>query len=161
MVKNQSSIKLSKKTLYLSTALLVIIIVAILAFTTNKTPETPEQVIIPENIEEINVYKKALFDSTVCQYTCPLTEQEFQGTQQLLPDRACITTCVNNLKESGFNNTAKEYNLLLDPMVADVESTIINCRVSNTEDEKINNEDFFTCSGKDLELLRGSYEYLN
>ena len=158
MEKENQTIKLSKNTIYLI-AIIIIAIIALLIFY-NKSTKT--QVEIPENIDDINYYKKALFDSTVCQYSCPLEEQPFQGTQQLLPSKECIRSCIDELKANGFNeNTTTQYNILLDPMVSDVESAIVNCRIENTINDKINNEGFFTCSAEKLELLRGEYEYLN
>ncbi len=108
-------------------------------------------------------YKKALYDSFSCQYSCPLAEQEYQGRVQLLPSRECTQNCIDNYNSLEIDSSKfTQQELLQDNLAGDVGAIVDNCRaISTSQDGEINNEDFFACTTDGLESLKEDYKYLN
>jgi len=113
---------------------------------------------------EINQYKKALYDSVLCQYSCPLVDQVVQNTTQKLPEQACVQACTEKLRTINIDgNKFSNSDLQNDNFVKDVESGITNCRTEslNTTTLKVENERFFSCSINFLQSVKDNYSYLN
>ena len=115
---------------------------------------------------EINNYKKALYESVLCQYSYPLIEQEFNNITQYLPLKPCVESCINEFRALGLNDTKFSDDALInDNLVKDIEITIRNCKLSSSEEinnsQRINNEIFFKCSVEGLNSIKANYTYLN
>jgi len=148
------TVRIPKKALY-QLSIIFIIIVASLAYSLFYMPAQQQE-------EEVNGYKRALFESTLCQYSCPLSTQELQGIEQELPERECINQCITTLREGGYNDQFLDRELLNDELVQEIERTIKDCKLDSTDfDEGINNVDFFNCASESLDGLKNEFEYLN
>jgi hypothetical protein len=152
---NRNTIRITKKTFYTSIAILILII-ALLAYFFIIQPQVAEA-------KELQIYKKALYDSTLCQYACPLEEQFFQGKDQILPTKECVDTCIADLAAMNLNpNKFSNTDLAEDALVSSIEQTIVNCREeSKLNETEIDNEAFFTCSADGLSSLKDQYPYLD
>ena len=146
-------IRISKKAVY--TILVVILLVAAaLVYFLYYQPKM-------EKAKEIDYYKKVLFDSTYCQYSCTLTQQDFQGEMQLLPELTCVQACVEDLKTKGLDpGKFSDFDLKNDMLIGDIQTAIEGCRTEAMVDEKIDNQLFFDCSTRELSALRTKYNYL-
>ena len=120
---------------------------------------------IPEKSQDlkINKYKKGLYTSTLCQYGCPLTLQQFQNKTKYLPEQSCAKNCVDEFKSIQLisddisNNEVKKDNL-----INDMASAINNCKskAADMNTRTLNNTLFFSCSVGDLTALKDKYSYL-
>jgi len=150
----EETIKISRKMLFTILAL-VIIAIALASYFFVYVPSE-------EKKAETNVYKKALYESILCQYSCPLEEAEVLNQTQTIPSLECVNTCITNLRESGL--TGEQFSsdeLLEDDLVRDVETAISNCRAESVnEDGTTDNERFFACGKEALESLKEKYPYL-
>lgn len=159
MQKKSSQIKVKKKTFYmLSTALLFIAVVILAYFYL-----TPNQK--SSSIEEIQEYKKALFEGTLCHYSCPLTEILFNNETILFPEPACSQGCTKALEEKFSRGQFSEAELLTDNLLLEIETAITFCRNTNELQENgltmKNTQSFFECAIEGLEDLRKTYPYIN
>ncbi len=121
---------------------------------------------IPENNQnlKINEYKKGLYTSTLCQYSCPLTLQQFQNKTEYLPEQSCVKDCADKFKniqiisEDISNNQIKK-----DGLINDMASAINTCKSKavDTNAMVLNNTLFFSCSAERLDALKDKYNYLN
>jgi len=116
--------------------------------------------------KSIITYKKAMYDSVICQYSCPLTEQKFQKTNQSLPDQQCIKTCTEAVKALNISGSQfSDSDLLKDNLFADLDLIIKNCQTSSTQTVDnvtiINSSSFFTCVKPEAVALKEKYSYLN
>tara|TARA_Y100000034_G_scaffold102532_1_gene127445 strand:- start:1161 stop:1673 length:513 start_codon:yes stop_codon:yes gene_type:complete len=146
--KNQLTIKKS----HLAT-IAVLAIIAII-FSVNSINQANEDSLI--------VYKKALYDSISCQYSCPLLFQEFQNKSQYLPSRTCVQNCIADFEALGLDSTRyTDSDLLNDALVIDLEQAITDCRaksfINSTETDS---QAFFQCSVQELEEIKSDYPYL-
>ena len=110
-------------------------------------------------------YKKSLYETVFCQYSCPLKFQLYQNKTQLIPDLDCIKNCTVEFKKvyssvalNKFNFTKQE--LANDNFFNDIGLLIENCKKQSTGSSLINNSEFFTCSINGLELVKERYDYL-
>jgi len=150
-------IKLHKSLIY-AVIITFILTLSLSAFAFKFYPEMQR-----ENV--IKSYKKSLFNSVLCQYSCPLTNQTAQNKTQLLPTESCIRECTSllqNNKNIGITNQ----DLADDNLIKDVEDVVNNCRTSSIsqgsiESISINNELFFDCVKSGLSSIKSNYNYLN
>lgn len=149
-------IKITKKSLYLFGFALFVVII-ILAYVYYR----PNQVQSPES--NVNEYKKDLYESIVCQYSCPLFEAEIQNATNFLPNATCIADCINNLKsKKRLKGEFPREELLKDSLFSEIDLAIQNCKNESAGNlsNVIDNGKFFECSSERLRLLKNEYEYL-
>ena len=120
---------------------------------------------LPEDKEnsKINEYKKELYSSTLCQYSCPLTPQEVQNKTQYFPEPICVQNCTkgfNALKASGGSISNEQ--LEKDKLIDDMSNAVKACQTEAVDPatKTLNNTLFFSCSIEKLSLLKDKYSYL-
>ncbi len=160
--------KKGKSNYKLFTIILVVIILtfAISAYIFKYMPEQKKKA-------EIQSYKKAMFDSVACQYSCPLESQQIPvndsktgkivNKTQLLPGLECVKNCTAAYKqqfEAGSSITDKE--LLEDNFLKDIQTVIVDCRKAslNTTTLTTDNVFFFSCTTTNIQNLKTNYTYL-
>ena len=154
----QEQIKIRKQIVY--AVVVTFIVTLIISYVLFKyIPSTQEN-------NQLNEYKKALFSSTICQYSCPLEEQVYQNKTQLLPGTECVKSCTESFRELQKWEQFSNEQLKNDNLIADVEKVVSACRTSsilegNNTIPSIDNVNFFSCVSKDLESLKKNYPYLN
>jgi len=121
---------------------------------------------IPDNNQnlKINEYKKELYDSTLCQYSCPLTLQEAQNKTQYLPESGCVQNCTADIKEiQSVGDAISNAQLKNDKLLEDMSVVITNCKKEaiDINTKTLDNTLFFTCSAEKLSELKNKYAYLN
>lgn len=106
-------------------------------------------------------YKKAFYESVVCQYSCPLKMQNVSNTKQLLPEVGCVKVCTENFQKIKNQNYTKE-ELYNDNLAVDMASVIQTCgrQSINNQTSARNNTLFFECSSRDLKALSEKYSYI-
>ncbi len=150
-----SNVKITKKTFYLIIAGLVFVLVAGyfgFGFYKEKAWEN-----------EVNSYKKFLYDSTVCQYSCPLEEQQIGNSSLLLPEKECVTSCLEGFRNSGIDaNKFSNNDLMKDGLVLDIQDKVVACKrdSANLTGERERAESFVSCVGNSLRELKETYGYL-
>ena len=154
----QEQIKIRKQVIY---AIIITFIVTLaLSYTFFKyIPSTKEN-------NQLNEYKKALFSSTICQYSCPLESQVYQNKTQLLPGTECVKSCTASFRELQKGEQFSNEQLKNDNLIADIEKVVSNCKTSsiiegNNPIPSIDNVKFFPCVSETLESLKKNYSYLN
>ncbi|MEK6800979.1 MAG: hypothetical protein AABY10_04815 [Nanoarchaeota archaeon] len=153
--KNKDIVKISKKNIY--AVIGVLILIGIIVFCVfYYYPKVQKE-------NGIEIYKKALFDSAVCQYNCPLEQQVFQNRSQLLPTKECVTACLNDLSAKNLSSKMfTDADLQNDDFMKDVEKTVIGCRSQALNVTDIDrNAKFFGCIANDLKVFKEKYSYLN
>lgn len=111
-------------------------------------------------------YKKSLYGTVFCQYSCPLKFQLYQNKTQLIPDLDCVKNCTADFKKKYNSAVLNKLNftkqeLANDNFFNDLELLIENCKKQSTDPASlINNSQFFGCSVKGLELVQEKYNYL-
>ncbi len=124
---------------------------------------------IPANSEssQINDYKKALYNSVLCQYKCPLVEQMFNNKTVNAPNASCVQTCSAEFRAQQLKagETISDSDLLSDNLIEDIQNIVTACRNQSISDNgnlpDINNTVFFPCVVNGLEGLKNQYSYLN
>ncbi len=121
---------------------------------------------IPDNNQNLKIdeYRKGLYTSVLCQYSCPLSLQQFQNKTDYLPEPACAKDCTDKLKnfqsitEDISNNQIKK-----DGLIIDMSNAITACKnkATDTKTKTINNTLFFNCSIEKLSALKNKYNYLS
>jgi hypothetical protein len=149
--------KIRKKTLILAgiAAILALIILAV-------------YFMIPraeDNLTRAQIYKKAIYESLTCQYSCPVVDVNLSGKTEQMPDGKCINVCLNKIKETGFNKTSfSEEELLDDDFVYNTTSVIETCKQKfmavNNESVLPDSKGFYNCGLKGLKSLKTNYPYL-
>jgi hypothetical protein len=113
---------------------------------------------------KINEYKKELYTSTLCEYSCPLTLQEAQNKTQYLPEPVCVDNCTKAFKalQSG-GGAIPSAQLKNDKLIDDMSAAVNSCKTEAVDINKktLNNTLFFACSIEKLSALKGTYSYLN
>lgn len=123
-----------------------------LGFSSN--PDTADQATVQN-------YKKALFTSALCQYNCPLVDMDVNGTKQLLPEYACMKTCITDSHVREFNQSQFSINdLKTDSLLDEVQAAIMACRKLALSNESINAQVFTSCSSAALAQIKVKYPYL-
>ena len=154
---SEVQIKIKKDYFIISLILILLIIFASVYFFYYKPKQEHEQSLV--------AYKKGIYDSVLCQYSCPLVEQEFQKTNQSLPSSECVQECTNTLKALNISGTQfSDAELLKDSLFADLDLAIRNCQENNKEIVEnitiVNNSGFFECVKPEISSLKENYEYL-
>tara|TARA_Y100000310_G_scaffold131061_1_gene130274 strand:+ start:486 stop:983 length:498 start_codon:yes stop_codon:yes gene_type:complete len=146
--KNQLTIKKSHLTI------LAIILVVAVIFSVNSINQADQ--------DSLTIYKKALYDSISCQYSCPLLFQEFQNKSQFLPSRTCVQNCVADFEALGLDSTRyTDSDLLNDELVIDLEQAITDCRAKSfLNSTETDSQAFFQCSIQALNDIKEDYPYL-
>jgi hypothetical protein len=145
---------LNNKIIYALVAIILILLLAYALF-----------FYIPKQKEEIRLqeYKKSLFESSLCQYKCPLTIQKIGNKTQELPDVICTQDCALTFRnQTSLGNSYTNEELQNDNLFADFEAEVISCgKQSLINSTSINNSFYFSCISERLENLRSNYSYLN
>ncbi len=113
--------------------------------------------------KEIKEYKKALYESVLCQYNCPLVEQTLQNKTQMLPEQTCVQACTEKFRQMNIDGAKfSEKDLQNDNLIKDIEAGVGGCRTkaANLTTLKIDNPAFFNCTIDFLESLNQNYNYL-
>jgi hypothetical protein len=113
--------------------------------------------------EKVEQYKKAMFDSGICQYRCPFKDQIIANKTQFLPEQKCIQSCIDNSHVKDFNTKDfSENELSADSLFNDVQTVVLSCKQKSSMKNStlIDNSKFSECSAQALENLKNSYSYL-
>jgi hypothetical protein len=114
---------------------------------------------------EVNNYKKGLFESSLCQYHCPLTEQKINNVTQLLPEVNCVQNCSAGFKEKyGKGEIFSNADLEKDDLFKELFGFINTCKSEsdyNITTNTFNTSKYFPCIAGEMENLRANYSYLN
>lgn len=167
-IEKKESIQISKKTLLYS---LIILIIAAL-FLYYGLEYLPEK----NKVDNINTYKKAIYDSILCQFTCPLLPSISQNTTVFLPDQLCQKICIAELKAKNLNTTKySQQDLISDNLATDINNIILDCKNLHTIKHPIVNETssnntsqtipinttaYFPCVKQGLNGLQDKYPYI-
>ncbi len=165
-MSKENNIKLKKKNIIFGIGA-VFVIALILFFVFSGSSKSDD------GIEE---YKGALYESILCQYSCPLKEAKFQNTTQFLPGNECSQGCIDSLKAKDIGSKNYSSNdLLKDGLPLEVDKIIKECRDLNSKSLEslnatgknasitaiaINTTSFFPCVKDNLEGLKDKYGYL-
>ncbi len=147
-------IKISLKVIY--TILIIIAIIAVVigySIYSNKNKKETE----------IQKYKTAVYDSLVCQFSCPTKEANINNETHIIPDSSCTNKCESRLKAMNYKNDTYSANeLLTDNFFVDVDKAISQCKKENTNtiDQALNYTTYFPCNLKKIDTLRENYSYL-
>jgi len=113
---------------------------------------------------KINEYKKELYSSTLCQYSCPLTPQQIQNKTQYFPEPGCVQNCTTSFKaiQTSGDKISNE-QLKNDKLIEDMSSAVNSCKTEAVDPatKTLNNTLFFSCSVEKLGSLKDKYSYLS
>jgi hypothetical protein len=113
-------------------------------------------------IADINDYKRGLYQSSLCQYTCPLTMQTLNNLSQILPEVNCVQNCSAEFKAKfGDGESFSNKELENDDLFKDVLSSINACKTLSAVNSTLNNSLFFPCVSEKMISLNQTYLYLN
>ena len=165
---SNGSIQISKKSLLIGVLILVIAIVLLFYFL-KYIPEKNKD-------KDIKIYKKALYDSILCQFTCALSPSKVQNTTVFLPDSLCQKICIVELKSKNLNTTKySKQDLLTDNLAADIEKVMLDCKNLYTKEQSptnvstsnetsidipVNTAAYFPCVKQGLIDLQSKYPYI-
>lgn len=112
--------------------------------------------------EEINSYKKAIYESLVCQYSCPTEGKEYNGEIVQFLVTSCTTTCIEELKTKGFERDEYPADVLDDDnLLLDIDNLLKVCREQTMKENNIpDNSAFYACAIENLSSLKENYNYL-
>lgn len=154
--EDKSTIKISIKSIVL--VIVLIIIAAGLAYYFLKY--APEQ----KKKNDINSYKKSLYESILCQYQCPMKNYTFQNQTQELQDRDCVVNCINELKNKGYLKDQFSNNEInQDSLAKDIEQVVEDCRQNSVNNSTglLDSQKITNCAISSLQALKQNYSYLN
>lgn len=147
--------KVSKKYIYFVVIVLFFVVAYLIGFSDKENSE---------NVAGVKDFKKAVYDSLVCQYNCPLTiEGNVSGVMEKLPEKTCTNSCIDNLAATGFvKNQFNETELMGDNFYADADATLTDCRQKSVVEETgiSDNLMFYECVQESLKSLKNNYLYL-
>lgn len=149
----------SKKSRHVITAVVIAIIVtfAVSFLFLKYIPDTKET-------SKVDEYKKEIFSSTLCQYSCPLSLQTVQNQTEYLPEQSCVKSCTSNVDQIKIMSEDISNNQIIkDGLIKDMSTLITSCKNSaiNTTTVSLNSSLFFSCSTEKLSALKIKYPYLN
>jgi|SRR3989344_1661850 len=112
---------------------------------------------------EIQAYKKSLYESVVCEYSCPLSEQVYKNKTQMLPNNECIKSCTEEFKANYGSTSPTDKEKALDGFFDDLSLVISACKKLSTGENstEIDNTRFFECASTQLGNMDEKYGYLN
>lgn len=116
-----------------------------------------------QKINLANQYKIDVYNSMLCEFNCPLSDQEYQGEMMKLPELECVKTCSEEFRLKNYTITANDKEIILKDGLLDKISTIVNdCKTKglNQESLKLDVEVFSNCSREMLIPLKDQYTYL-
>jgi hypothetical protein len=149
------SIRLTKRK-FILLIVVVIIIAALLVYFLEFYPKQQKE----KGIEQ---YKKALYESVVCQYSCPLENLTIMNQTQLLPGTKCVAACIQQLKDKGYTKSLyTDGEMTQDFLIKDIEAVVVACRAQGTNNETgvQDNEKIMSCSVSGMNALKQNYAYL-
>ncbi len=114
---------------------------------------------------EIHSYKKALYDSVLCQYQCPLIEQNYNNKTVNAPNASCVQECSTTFKNKQLEGQSfSDKDLLDDNLIKDIQSVIGNCKnesiIQNGNLPSVDSNKPFPCSITRLNSLKDKSPYL-
>src|SRR3989344_6743203 len=123
------SVKISKRSILIMGAIVLVLLAAIYYF----VYYVPQQ----KMIADVEAYKKALYDSILCQYNCPLEDVvTMNQTQPNIQNRDCVLACIQQLKDKGYQKAQyPQEELEKDKIAEDVQKIVVGC-----QNEGMNNE---------------------
>lgn len=161
------TIQITKKNLFII-IFVIFIIVIILFYFLNYIPNKNKK-------DQINLYKKAVYESISCQYNCPINDTKIANKTQRLPDFLCLQRCIMNIREKNLSlNQLSQEDLLNDDFAKDITDTIDSCKeiyaksqitngsLSNStlEIPQVDADKLFECVRKGLINIKNKYSYL-
>lgn len=149
-----NEIKISRKAVYVGVAVLIMIVIGSVYWFYNMENEKET---------EINNYKLNIYNSLICQFSCPIEETRFQNETKLLPDTACLERCTERLKMSNLrNDTYSKEELLSDNLFVELDGSILECKGLNRDAAgSINYSSYYNCNLEKLYAMKERYDYLN
>ncbi|MEM0465715.1 MAG: hypothetical protein QXW97_03380 [Candidatus Pacearchaeota archaeon] len=113
--------------------------------------------------ESVKEFKKEIYYSILCQYSCPLSLQNIRNKTQMLPSIECIKNCSTNLNQKYSKNDFKKEEIEDDDLLKDIDDSIKPCKTEsmNLSIMKLDNLKYFNCAKNNLEKLKEKYIYLN
>src|SRR3989344_2132296 len=96
-----NEIKLSKKVVY--AVIITAVVVFLISYGVFKY--YPEQ----KKLSDLNSYRRALYGSIACQYSCPLESQIINnktGETELLPGLECVKSCTSSFRALQISNSS-------------------------------------------------------
>lgn len=120
---------------------------------------------IPDYQKNIKIqsYKRSVFNSVLCEYKCPLTNQTYVNKTILLPDQECVKNCTVNVKDDQEKlNDFSNNDLKKDGLTEELMVVVNNCKKTSSDPKTkiLDNKIFFDCVIKALEGLKEKYPYL-
>lgn len=111
---------------------------------------------------EVERYKSAVYDSLVCQFSCPIQTVHIDNRTQALPETNCIKTCSSALTKENFkNDTYTKEELLNDNLFVDIDQLIVQCKSASTNSTRdLDYKAYFDCNYQKLQELKQKYPYL-
>jgi mannitol-specific phosphotransferase system IIBC component len=112
---------------------------------------------------KVNEYKKELYSSTLCQYSCPLTLQQIQNQTQYFPEPVCVQNCTKSFKGLQANGEKlSNEQLQKDKLIEEMSNAVNACKTEAVDPntKTLNNTLFFSCSIEKLGSLKDKYSYL-
>jgi len=115
-----------------------------------------------KRMNDLNEYKKALYDSSLCQYKCPLANQIVNNKTQLLPNATCIHNCVLDFQPNFANEASfSTDDLEKDNLFQDILGIVSLCKKDNSINGTIiDSRLYFSCVSMKMESLPENYTYL-
>lgn len=148
--------EISRKTIFV----LIFIILIVLGFIGYSSYAQTQ-----ETNEHLEEYKRTVYDSLVCQYSCDLIEGESNGQQTMVPDTTCIQGCLAQVREKGF--TGEEFSdaeILSDDLFLDIDTVIQDCKSEHFVADDVNTipdfSAFHSCVIDGFASLKEDYSYL-
>ncbi|MEK6890940.1 MAG: hypothetical protein AABX03_02280 [Nanoarchaeota archaeon] len=114
--------------------------------------------------QEIVTYKEDIYNSVLCEFNCPLTQQQFNNKTQLLPGVECVKNCSAEFREKNYSLSVSDKEFLLKDGFLDELSLIVkNCQNQSMDAsaKNLNISQFSSCARTNLEPLKEKYPYLN
>ncbi|HLD98538.1 MAG TPA: hypothetical protein VI815_04385 [Candidatus Nanoarchaeia archaeon] len=114
--------------------------------------------------QEIITYKQDVYNSILCEFNCPLTEQEFNGKKQLLPEVECVKTCSEEFRGKNYSlSTADREFLIKDGFLTQLSTIVTSCQNQSVDvvTKNLNISKFSSCARTNLEPLKEKYPYLD
>jgi len=157
MAENNKRDKVKVSKVWMAVVIAVILTFAASAFVFVYLPKIQKQ-------NEIKEYKQVLYDSILCQYSCPLIEKKVGVNKtDLVPEPECVKECsleLNAKIASGVKYTEAEVSN--DDLLKDMRSSIDVCKRESFDNSTlaINSSEFFVCVKSDLVELKEKYSYV-
>lgn len=152
----KDSVSLSKKTLYITVAVVIILVLG-LVYAFKVYPEQAKKA-------QVNDAKKAVFENSICIYSCPIVNETILNKTKEAPEATCLESCSATLKAKNIDASKfSDEDLINDDFIKD-----FNAIRSKCNNESINQktgipslEVFASCSLRELQTLKDKYSYLN